>query len=76
MGYMSPAGSPAASSPLLFLLVLLLMAAPALTAGAAPAEKEESWDGEKGNVVFVGDKTWDQFRMDNPKAITMFYAPW
>lgn len=62
--------------PAVPLLPLLLVAVPALAAGAAAAEDKESWEGEKGKVQFVGDDTWDQFRMDNPKAITMFYAPW
>eukprot|EP01047_Picozoa_sp_COSAG01_P090306 COSAG01_NODE_22188_length_867_cov_2.651042_1_plen_69_part_00 len=68
MGYKFPPAVP--------LLPLLLVAVPALAAGSAAAEDKESWEGEKGKVQFVGDDTWDQFRMDNPKAITMFYAPW
>ena len=53
--------------------------APAEPTDAEPFENKPEWgEGEalSGDVQFVGDKHWANFRLQNPVMLAMFYAPW
>jgi protein disulfide-isomerase/protein disulfide isomerase family A protein 5 len=43
--------------------------------GSETFVNEPKWE-ENGNVVHQTDEHFDGFRKDNPKILTMFYAPW
>jgi len=47
-----------------------------LLASVAIAEEAVAWEGEAGNVKFVGDDSFEQYRADTPQFLAFFFAPW
>lgn len=39
-------------------------------------ENEPTWGADSGDVIFMTEDHWDQYRQEHPKMWVMFYAPW
>ena len=46
------------------------------TAAPVTKPKETSWAEEPSDVIHLTDSSFDEFLLNEPSALIMFYAPW